>query len=482
MSIRGYVARPGGIAVLAAVAGALIASLASLAHTTSQPLVATTAMTEALAVPAFLGAGVLRLARWRITGEAHCALRGGAMILMGGLALPSVSLARTLAAPDGDLTIVTFVRAVTAGVVLYVLAVALSDDESDRVDLGRKVVWLTATTAAATVLLVTLRDRVPPSPTIEPTLADGVEVALAIAWLTVAAAAAVRGNRAHWARPAAPLLGAMGLSEVFRVPDDAATTLVAAALTAAVGFLVASSALMDLVRAAQDERDETHHLTRELAQARDAVWTRKAWQDELTHDARSTLAGIRAAVHTLDRQGDRLDPATVDQLRAATLAELSHLEHMLVRRNTDTDVFDVSEVVRTVTDVRRAAGLQMEVTLESALVRGVPGDLATVLQNLLVNAHEHAPGAPVSVAVRTTGAVVHVTVSDDGPGIPSEAADTAFERGFRGTDSRGSGLGLSIARTLVRQQGGELELGQAGTGASFVLSLPLVTPAAVAVP
>jgi signal transduction histidine kinase len=186
-------------------------------------------------------------------------------------------------------------------------------------------------------------------------------------------------------------------------------------------------------------------------------------------------------VHTLDRQGDRLDPATVDQLRAATLAELSHLEHMLVRRNTDTDVFDVSEVVRTVTDVRRAAGLHMEVTLEPALVRGVPGDLATVLQNLLVNAHEHAPGARVSVAVRTTGPAVHVTVSDDGPGIPFEAADTAFERGFRGADSRGSGLGLAIARTLVRQQGGELELGQAGTGASFVLALPLVVPAAVAV-
>jgi signal transduction histidine kinase len=61
--------------------------------------------------------------------------------------------------------------------------------------------------------------------------------------------------------------------------------------------------------------------------------------------------------------------------------------------------------------------------------------------------------------------------------------DAVFARGFRGPESRGSGLGLSIARTLVRQQGGELELrrGVTGTssGASFVLSLPVVTPAEV---
>jgi signal transduction histidine kinase len=310
-----------------------------------------------------------------------------------------------------------------------------------------------------------------------------VDVTLAMAWLTVAVAAAVKGSHAHWARPAAPLLAAMGLAAVLRVPDHAITTLAAAALTAAVGVLVAASALMDLVRAAQDERDETHHLTRELARARDAAWTRKAWQDELTHDARSTLAGIRAAVHTLDRHGDRLDPATVEELRAATLAELSHLEHMLVRRNAESDAFDVSEVVRTVTDVRRAAGVQLEVTQEPALVRGVPGDLATVLQNLLVNAQEHAPGAPVSVVVRTIGAHVEITVSDDGPGVPAEGADAVFDRGYRGPESRGSGLGLSIARTLARQQGGELALRRGGTGtsrgASFVLSLPVVTPAGV---
>src|SRR5262249_12842534 len=103
MSFRGLVTRPAGIVVLVVLVGAAAATLAGLAGATSQPLVQTTATMRALAAPFFLAAGVLRLARWRITGEAHCALRGGAMLLMGGLALPSTSLARTLSAPDASL-------------------------------------------------------------------------------------------------------------------------------------------------------------------------------------------------------------------------------------------------------------------------------------------------------------------------------------------------------------------------------------------
>ena len=53
-------------------------------------------------------------------------------------------------------------------------------------------------------------------------------------------------------------------------------------------------------------------------------------------------AGIRAAVHTLDRQAGELDPATAGRLRRATLAELAHLEQMLGHRDADDDAFDVA--------------------------------------------------------------------------------------------------------------------------------------------
>jgi signal transduction histidine kinase len=474
MTVRGRLATPVVLALIALAIAAALASVLSITGLTSPPpLTETTAMIRALAAPAFLAAGVLRLALWRITGERECGLRAVAMLLMGGICLPSVALARGLSDPGEGLATITCVRALSLGAILYVMAVALSGDTVDRAPLGRRIVGLTATGGALTGLLLSEHDRLPPEPSLQLVLSQGVAGALAIAWLTVSVGAMVKGRHEDWARPTAPLLAAMGIAELFRIPDRPVTTLVAAALTAAVGFLVASSALLDLVRGAQDEHHASAGLTFELASALGAVSDRDAWRDDLTHDARSTLAGIRAAMQTLDRRADDLDPADADRLRVATLAELTHLEQMFARHSAGDDAFDVADVVRTVTDVRRAAGSRIEVALCSAQVRGVRSDLATALQNLLVNAGDHAPGASVRVVVRTTGDLVQVVVEDDGPGIPAARAGAAFDRGVRGPDSDGSGLGLSISRALVRRNGGDLELCRTERGTTFVVSLPL---------
>ena len=300
MSVRGKLAGHVAVALVATTLTAVLASVVSVAGLTSPPpLTETTAMIRALTAPAFLTAGVLRWGRWYVTGEPECGLRAVALLLMGGICLPSATLARELTGPGEDVATITCVRALSLGAILYVMAVALSDDTADR-------------------------------------------------------------------------------------------------------------------------------------------------------------------------------------LRVATLAELTHLEQMLVGISTEVDPYDVADVVRTVTDVRRAAGLRIDVDLWSAPVRCVPADLATALQNLLVNAHDHAPGADVRVGVRTTGDLVQVVVADDGPGIPAVRAGSAFDRGARGPDSDGSGLGLSIARALVRRNGGELELRRTGSGTTFVISLPLAMPSGAA--
>lgn len=477
MTVRGRLSKPIAITLaVMALTAALSCALNITGLTRPPPLSETTAMIRALAAPAFLAAGVLRFARWRITGERDCGLRAAAMLLMGGISLPSAALARALSAPAEGLATVTCVRALTVGAILYVLAVALSGDTAAREQLARKVGWLTLTTAAVTVLVLIERDRLAPEPSMQLVLTRGVAAALALAWLIVAAGALAKAHQLQWAGPAAPLLAAMGVAELFRLPDRPVTTLVAAGLTAAVGFLVAGSALVDLVRAAQEAHSASQDLTRELAATRGAVWDRDAWHEELTHDARSRLAGIRAAMLTLDRHKGELDAETADRLRVATFAELTHLEQMLVRRSADVACFDVGEVVLAVTDVRRAAGLVVDVTVCSTLARGVSTDLATVLQNLLVNAQEHAPGARVRVDVRTDGERVHVTVSDDGPGMPAASAHSPFDRGERGPDSGGSGLGLSIARGLMRRNDGELELRKGSHGTTFVASLPVAEP------
>jgi signal transduction histidine kinase len=80
-----------------------------------------------------------------------------------------------------------------------------------------------------------------------------------------------------------------------------------------------------------------------------------------------------------------------------------------------------------------------------------------VVSNLVDNAIRVMPdGGTVTLsAVRRDGSLI-IEVTDDGPGIPSDLLPTVFERFSKSTESRGSGLGLSIARAIVTAHGGTI--------------------------
>lgn len=70
---------------------------------------------------------------------------------------------------------------------------------------------------------------------------------------------------------------------------------------------------------------------------------------------------------------------------------------------------------------------------------------------------------------------VRFTVTDAGPGFRPDQLETVFERFTRAADSRGSGLGLSIARDLVQAHGGTVAAGnREGGGAYATFALPVV--------
>ena len=170
-----------------------------------------------------------------------------------------------------------------------------------------------------------------------------------------------------------------------------------------------------------------------------------------------------------------LDETTARQLRDAAVDEVAHLEHLVDGADREEVVdFEVAGVVRTVVRTRRATGQRVRLAGTAGVVRGRPGDLATVLQNLLVNAAAHAPDSPVTVQLGTGDGLVEVAVSDRGPGLTEDEAARVFDRGVRGATSNGSGLGLYVARTLMRKHGGDVELRSRVGGACFVVVLPVV--------
>ena len=109
-----------------------------------------------------------------------------------------------------------------------------------------------------------------------------------------------------------------------------------------------------------------------------------------------------------------------------------------------------------------------------------PVRIRQVLDNLLTNAIRHAPaGGEVTVAVTTSDGTVDCAVTDSGPGFPADHLDTVLDRFTKSGDSRGSGLGLSIARDLVEAHHGTITASNhpATAGARVSFTLPVAIPA-----
>ena len=106
--------------------------------------------------------------------------------------------------------------------------------------------------------------------------------------------------------------------------------------------------------------------------------------------------------------------------------------------------------------------------------------LEQVFVNLLSNAFGHnPPGTTVAISAAADGpGHVVVTVADDGAGLPAELAAAPFEPARRRrTATSGAGLGLSIARGIVAEHGGQIELTQPARGTCFRIRLPVEAPA-----
>jgi two-component system osmolarity sensor histidine kinase EnvZ len=84
-----------------------------------------------------------------------------------------------------------------------------------------------------------------------------------------------------------------------------------------------------------------------------------------------------------------------------------------------------------------------------------PGAIRRVMANLLDNARRH--GGRISLVAVLEDRSVQVLVDDDGPGIPEDRREAVF-RAFESSATGGTGLGLTIARDIIRAHGGELTL------------------------
>jgi signal transduction histidine kinase len=128
-------------------------------------------------------------------------------------------------------------------------------------------------------------------------------------------------------------------------------------------------------------------------------------------------------------------------------------------------------------------GIQIVTALDPTLpkVRGQQHALQQVLINLLVNARDAMPeGGTVRIETSpVTGQEegVRLAVADTGPGIPADVLPRISEP-FYTTKTAGTGLGLPLSYTIVREHGGRIDVDSAaGRGTTFIITLPEDHPA-----
>jgi signal transduction histidine kinase len=210
---------------------------------------------------------------------------------------------------------------------------------------------------------------------------------------------------------------------------------------------------------------------------------------DVSHELRTPLTALQALLENLADGVSKPDPETLESAVAQTrrlgrlvgqLLDLSRLEAgqlPLHREQLGLSGF-VDGVLResrahTPDEVRLTAQVPADLRLEAD-----PERLHQVLTNLLDNAVRHSPpGGEVVVSAEPTPSGVRLSVTDNGPGIPTTERERVFERFTRTDTARaaadgGSGLGLSITRWLVELHGGSVRVADTAAGCTLVVDLP----------
>jgi signal transduction histidine kinase len=202
---------------------------------------------------------------------------------------------------------------------------------------------------------------------------------------------------------------------------------------------------------------------------------------ELRTPLTSVLANLELLTEVLDgERGEAARSALRSSQRMRRLvADLLLLARADSRRIIPHEPTDVGQVVVDAAAELEpvAAGHELQVKAEPAVVKGARDELHRLALNLMENAVRHTPeGTHIQTTVTASNAGVRLVVEDDGPGVPLELRDRLFERFVRGEGDRGGsfGLGLSIVRAVADSHGGTvtLENGAGGRGARFVVTLP----------
>ncbi len=253
--------------------------------------------------------------------------------------------------------------------------------------------------------------------------------------------------------------------------------------------------------------DEVGHLVRTfnqmLARIESTFELQRRFVADSSHELRTPLTVIRSNLHLMARESDPSERATLISVTEGEVSRLNRMVNDLLYIAQMQAGHDIKPVLRPVEldsllleVFARARSLAVpknqKVTLLHEDVATTLGDrdqLQHLLLNLVDNAIKYTPeGGAIGLGLWVEGGTARIEVTDAGPGIPQEELSHIFDRFFRTQSARdtvrsGSGLGLSIVKTIAEAHGGRIEVvSRVGEGTTFRLHLKVTAPTVAAEP
>lgn len=216
---------------------------------------------------------------------------------------------------------------------------------------------------------------------------------------------------------------------------------------------------------------------------------------DASHELRTPLAVIRGYIELAQRNRQQMPPTAAHAVaRVESQAErmTGLVEDLLLLARLDSgralvqEPVDLSSlVIEAVSDAHIAAPQhhwELDLPDQPIVAIGDSARLHQVVANLLANCRVHTPpGTQVKVALAETADWVHLSVTDNGPGIPEDQQTEIFERFARGDTSRSrkggsTGLGLSIAAAVAKAHRGDIDVRSLPGETTFIAILPREIP------
>lgn len=236
-------------------------------------------------------------------------------------------------------------------------------------------------------------------------------------------------------------------------------------------------------------------LLQDVTEKRDLETRREMLIKSIAHDLRNPISAISGFVDLVARFGELNDQQkkfytrirqTTSKLHdmVATLVELAWIEAGMPLQHIPIRLGDaLNQAVDEVKSLAHRNKISIAISLQNPLpvVMGDPERLHLVFYHLLHNAVSYSPPES-SIAIHAWGDQheVYCSVADQGFGISDEELELIFDRMYRSRDERvrdlpGGGLGLTLARTIVKRHGGDIwASSNFGEGSTFTFVLPAV--------